>query len=285
MDPFRSCASIDFKAGCETLKPLFPTGPNRASLGIRPIPFVEQAMKPVSLLIVFLFCSQLLCAQALKTIKVHLPAPQKTKEVFQVLKENPDIKFGRYEKYKYKHLIEKGYYKNNQRDSIWSIYSQAGQQVATGYYKADSLVGIWSYFSSKGKLVQRYDYDKDSLLYFDVEEERKFGQAPFVYPDTARDQLPIFIGGRAYMIATLENNIQYPEEAWKQKKTAKVIVRFVVDEVGNTTQVKVDQKVGDGFDEEAIRTIQLFGKGWIPGSQSGRKVKVSFQLPVRFFFK
>ncbi len=87
------------------------------------------------------------------------------------------------------------------------------------------------------------------------------------------------------MIATLENNIQYPEEAWKQKKTAKVIVRFVVDEVGNTTQVKVDQKVGDGFDEEAIRTIQLFGKGWIPGSQSGRKVKVSFQLPVRFFFK
>jgi hypothetical protein len=55
--------------------------------------------------------------------------------------------------------------------------------------------------------------------------------------------------------------------------------------VGNTTRVKVDQKVGDGFDEEAIRTIQLFGKGWIPGSQSGRKVKVSFQLPVRFFFK
>lgn len=242
-------------------------------------------MRALTILIFFHFLSQVLCAQQLKTIKIMVPAPQKTKEVFQVLKENTSIKYGSYRKYKYKHLIERGHYKNNQRDSSWSIYNQDGQQVATGFYKADSLVGIWSYFSTRGKLVQRYDYDSDSLVFFDVEEERKYSQAPFVYPDTAREQLPIFIGGRAYMIALLENNVQYPEEAWKNKKTAKVLVQFVVDTEGNTTLVKVDQKVGDGFDEEAIRTIQLFGKAWIPGSQSGKKVKVSFQLPVRFFFK
>lgn len=198
------------------------------------------------------------------------------------MKDNPEIKHGSYKKYKNKKLIEEGFYKENKKDSTWNIYSQKGYLVASGNYISDSVTGVWNFFSLSNVLVQKYDYEHDSLLYFDINEEKKIGSPPATFPDTAQEQIPIFIGGTAFMFAMIENNMVYPEAALAKSKNANVYVSFEVDTVGNTTNVKSIRPVGDGFDEEAVRLVELFGKSWIPGVQSGKKVRVTYTLPLRF---
>lgn len=224
-------------------------------------------------------------AQKPTTITIKTPAPAKTKEVFQVQKENPAIKNGGYKKYKYKKLIESGYYRNNFKDSSWKIFSQNGTLIANGSYSKDNKTGVWNYFSKTGILVQQYDHDKDSLMYFDITEEKKYGNAPMVFPDTAMEQLPIFIGGTCYMFTLIENNLIYPKEAWLMERKAKVYIMFIVDTYGNTTDVKSEKKVGYGFDEEAIKMVSSFGKAWIPGIQKGKKVNVQYKLPIQYSMK
>jgi hypothetical protein len=223
-----------------------------------------------------------LSSQSLKTLTSKYPSPVRMKEVFQVFKERPAIKNGFYKKYKYKKLIETGFFKENKKDSTWHIYSLTGRLMATGRYEADTLVGIWSYFSTFGTLLQKYDHDKDSLIYFDVKEEKKAGHAPNVYPDTAQAQQPLFIGGTAFMNTLIQNNMIYPKDAYLKVRSATVYITFIIDRSGNTTEVKSIKPIGDGLDEEGIRLVELFGKGWIPGVQKGKKVRVQFNLPIAF---
>jgi antitoxin component YwqK of YwqJK toxin-antitoxin module len=217
-------------------------------------------------------------AQELKTVKIKTPAPVSTKEEFQVFKDKKSVKNGTYKKWKGRNLIETGFFKSNSKDSLWKIYSQKGILIATGNYELNLKTDIWSYFSKSGILVQKYDHDKDTLVYFNLAEEKKFGHAPDIYPDTALEQMPIFIGGISYMNTLIENNIIYPMEALIKDKSASIFVSFVVDTNGNTINVKSISNAGYGFDEEGVRIIEQFGKAWIPGIQKGKKVKVQYKL-------
>ena len=122
----------------------------------------------------------------------------------------------------------------------------------------------------------------DSLIFFDVDEERKYGYAPATYPDTASEQMAVFIGGFLYMQTLLSVNTRYPETAWLAKKQARLMMSFIVDTAGHVTDIVSDQPVGNGFDEEAIRVIKLLDHHWIPGMQGGKKVKVKYRLPITF---
>ena len=223
-----------------------------------------------------------LFSQELKIITFKEPRPDKVKEVFQVYKKYPDIKHGFYKRYKYGVLVEGGFYKDDKKDSTWNIYTLKGQLIASGNYKNDKQTGIWHFYSPTGILVQKYDYDIDSLLFFNVAEEKKFGPASSIYPDTAFEQLPIFIGGISYLNTIIANNMKYPREAWSRSYTTKIYISFHVDTEGNTVDVKSLRKEPYGFDDEGIRIVKLLGKGWIPGVQKGRKVIVQYNLPLNF---
>lgn len=242
-------------------------------------------MKATTILLLLTLILADVYSQPLRTIKVKTPNPIRTKEIFQVKKEMPPIKNGSYKKYKNKKLIEVGFYKDNKKDSIWKIFAQSGQLIATGWFNSDTMIGIWTYYSKQNEIIQKYDHNKDSLIYFYIKEEKKIGNAPNVYPDTAQELMPIFIGGTAYMYTLIENNMVYPKDAWKKLKSAKIFISFTVDTTGNTTDVKSLRPTGDGFDEEGIRLIESFGRAWIPGMQKGKKVRVRYNLPLNFKIK
>jgi TonB family protein len=225
---------------------------------------------------------QIAYSQELKRITIKSPAHIGIKEVFQVLKDSPEIKQGLYKKYKYKKLIEEGYFTNNLKDSTWKEYAMTKQLVGEGKYTAGVKSGVWSYYSKGNILVQQYDYDKPELRYFDVKVERSIGNAPSVFPDTSSEIMPIFIGGTFYMQTYLSNNCMYPEGAFTFSKTAKVYINFVVDEDGNILDVKSLKPAGFGFDEEGIRLVSSMSKAFIPGMQKGKKVKVKFVIPINF---
>ena len=221
-------------------------------------------------------------SQSLIKQKVKKPAPVKTKEIFQVLKNEPSIKQGWYKKYKYNKLIEEGYYNNNKKDSIWKYYNQSGPLVASGKFKEDSMVGVWHYYSYQKSLLQTYNHDVDSLTCYNTHEERKTGSNTIICHDTGALQAPLFIGGDYYMNTLIENNTIYPKQAWFMLKTAKVVVSFIVDTNGYTKKVESIKPAGYGFDEEAIRLIEDFGQAWIPAKENGKRVAFKYSIMLTF---
>ena len=95
------------------------------------------------------------------------------------------------------------------------------------------------------------------------------------------EDMPKFPGGDSALANYLIKNINYPEEALRNKMEGKVFVSFVIDETGNITDVMVVRGVNPLLDAEAVRVVSNMPK-WIPGKQRGRYVKVKYNLPINF---
>ncbi len=92
---------------------------------------------------------------------------------------------------------------------------------------------------------------------------------------------PEFPGGYAALDEYLRQNVHYPEAAAQAKVSGTVLVSYLIDSVGNVTNVKVRKGLGHGCDEEALRVVQKMPR-WKPGTQMGKAIPVSYGLPIRF---
>ena len=95
------------------------------------------------------------------------------------------------------------------------------------------------------------------------------------------EQMPEYPGGMQAMIAFLQTNMKYPEDAAKQKVEGRVMVQFVVETDGSVTDVHVAKQVFPSLDAEAIRVVQAMPK-WTPGKEKGNVVRVKYNLPIVF---
>lgn len=75
--------------------------------------------------------------------------------------------------------------------------------------------------------------------------------------------------------------LEYPAVALENGITGTVIVRFVVEKDGSVTNMQVLRDIGGGCGQAVLKVVEMMPE-WIPGSQQGRKVRVQFNLPVRF---
>ncbi|HEV7349339.1 TonB family protein [Telluribacter sp.] len=98
---------------------------------------------------------------------------------------------------------------------------------------------------------------------------------------TVVEQQPEFPGGIAEMYKFLSKNIKYPSAASRANVTGKVFLTFVVNTDGSIQDVAVLKGLGFGTDEEAMRVVKTMPK-WKPGKQSGRPVRVKYNLPINF---
>jgi periplasmic protein TonB len=93
------------------------------------------------------------------------------------------------------------------------------------------------------------------------------------------EQQPEFPGGNVN--SYLSKNIKYPAAASRANVSGKVFLTFVVNTDGSIQDVSVLKGLGFGCDEEAMRVVKSMPK-WRPGKQSGRPVRVKYNLPVSF---
>ncbi|MFA5196321.1 MAG: energy transducer TonB, partial [Bacteroidales bacterium] len=98
---------------------------------------------------------------------------------------------------------------------------------------------------------------------------------------TVVEEMPSFPGGDEARIKFLKENINYPQMAKESGIQGTVYVTFVVDEKGKVTDVRVLRGIGGGCDEEAVRVVKLM-PSWNAGKQSGKAVRVQFNMPIRF---
>jgi protein TonB len=87
-------------------------------------------------------------------------------------------------------------------------------------------------------------------------------------------------GGMAAWARYLGTNISYPEKATDLGIQGKVVVSFIVDQQGNTSEVQAIQGPEE-LRDEAVRVIKKSGQ-WTPAIQNGRKVKSYKLQPIVF---
>ena len=95
------------------------------------------------------------------------------------------------------------------------------------------------------------------------------------------EQQPEFSGGMAALGQYLSKNLRYPAAAQRANVAGKVFVSFVVNTDGSIQDVQILKGLGFGTDEEAQRVVKGMPK-WRPGKQSGRPVRVKYNLPINF---
>lgn len=88
-------------------------------------------------------------------------------------------------------------------------------------------------------------------------------------------------GGMAGWNKYLSENLRYPPNAQRKGIEGTVIVDFVVNTDGTTTDIEILRSVGGGCDEEVIRIVKGSPK-WTPGMQRGTPVRTRMRLPLRF---
>ena len=96
------------------------------------------------------------------------------------------------------------------------------------------------------------------------------------------EKKPSFMGGDANTFSAWVNqHLEYPEVAWENGVSGRVMLQFTVNPNGSVTDVKVLRGVDPALDKEAVRVISSSPK-WEPGRQRDRAVKVTYTFPVVF---
>lgn len=109
---------------------------------------------------------------------------------------------------------------------------------------------------------------------------------------TLVEQLPVFPAlepadstrpAAQRVVRFLQSDLHFPPTALRDGVQGKVLVSFVVDAEGRTTDIKIAQGLRDDVDAEVLRDARrLAAIRWQPGSQNGRPVRVAFTVPISF---
>jgi protein TonB len=91
-------------------------------------------------------------------------------------------------------------------------------------------------------------------------------------------------GGAAGIVAAIQKAASYPRAALSNGVEGRVYVSFVVNALGDVTDIKIVKGLGFGLDEETIRAIKTLPR-FTPGRQNGQAVSVQFTVPVTFNIK
>ncbi|GAB3563475.1 energy transducer TonB [Spirosoma luteolum] len=103
-------------------------------------------------------------------------------------------------------------------------------------------------------------------------------------PFVAVEQAPSYPGGPEALRQFLSRNLRYPAAATRANISGRVYVTFVVNTDGSLTDIDLLKGIGFGCDEEALRVVQKMAR-WQPGKQSGRPVRVRYNLPIAFLLE
>ena len=96
------------------------------------------------------------------------------------------------------------------------------------------------------------------------------------------DTMPKFQGGDLTKFAYwVQEQIEYPKEAFSQGIGGRVIAEFFIEKDGSVTFSKILKSSHEILSKEVERVIKLSPK-WEPAIQKGEKVRVKFAIPVAF---
>lgn len=155
-----------------------------------------------------------------------------------------------------------------------SGYTFEGKRNDWWYYYTDSFT-VWKKEKYEmGKLKVRMDL---AAIEAETEENKKKAEAEKHWGEIEAE----FKGGIEDWIRYIQKNIDFPDRARKLGKEGSLMLQFVVNTDGTTSDFKLLRSIEYSLDEEAIRLISNSPK-WRPAHQDGRMVKAYRRQPLTF---
>ena len=115
-----------------------------------------------------------------------------------------------------------------------------------------------------------------------VEEIAQDIEAPDNTSSEKPDTMPKFQGGDLTKFAYwVQEQIEYPKEAFSQGIGGRVIAEFFIEKDGSVTFSKILKSPHEILSKEVERVIKLSPK-WEPAIEKGEKVRAKFAIPVQF---
>ncbi len=121
--------------------------------------------------------------------------------------------------------------------------------------------------------IEDTEADEDVMIEIEEEDDEEFFMVV--------ENMPEFPGGDLGLMKYIQKNVKYPPIAKEYNITGKVYVSFIVDKIGNVTNVKIVRGVDKNLDAEALRVVKSLPK-YKPGKQRGKPVRVMFTIPINF---
>lgn len=95
------------------------------------------------------------------------------------------------------------------------------------------------------------------------------------------DHIAEYPGGLKNIEKVIASNLIYPKSLQKDNITGKCIIKFVVDTLGEPTNITVQKSLRGDCDTAAINAVKHL-HGWKPGQLMKKKVPVTLTLPINF---
>jgi len=95
------------------------------------------------------------------------------------------------------------------------------------------------------------------------------------------EKMPMYPGGVNELMSYLAKNIKYPADALAKGIQGRILVRFIVNNVGKIEKTEILRGLNPSCNKEALRVVNAMPE-WTPGEQNGKKVSVYYTLPIVF---
>jgi len=260
-----------------------------------------------AILICFSVASCFIFAQNPETVKfkIKIGSEGRSKIEYYALKSDTSIKHGEYKRYNsLKDLVEVGFYKFGQKDSIWKTYlygkminsigvyknskkeglwnyytnipnSWKPTPLKSGNYYNDSIKGVWTYYHRNGDIEQKFDHTTNSIIYYSKNYENKecIIKENNEIQTTTIDVLPMLIGGSV----TDSENWRKMDSKLMSKLSNNVQdltygFTFWIKPNGETYGYEMTNSVNGNFDKYVIDFFKDNYK-WVPGKNNGQSVE------------
>jgi len=99
--------------------------------------------------------------------------------------------------------------------------------------------------------------------------------------DTTLNIICEFPGGFQKVQEILSKHLVYPLSASKDKIVGKCYIKYVVDTLGNPTNIEVQKSLRPDCDSGAMLAVSHL-TGWKPALLKGRKVPIKMTQPINF---
>jgi TonB family protein len=156
-------------------------------------------------------------------------------------------------------------------------YTIKGKPQKSGQYVRGQKTGIWTTVDKKGKETFREDFGPPDPILAGSDTIKTKHDIVFSFSE----EMPNFPGGEEMLIKFLQNNIHYPPHSKENGIQGTVVLSFVVNVIGEITDLKILKGVAPDINEESIRVVKQMPR-WSPGLMDDEPVNVQYNLPISY---
>jgi len=162
----------------------------------------------------------------------------------------------------------------NVENGLFLFYHRNGAVATRGQYVDGLLSGIWKMYDEKGEIIDSINYnliENNRIVEYDTIYEKN--NSSLIKPDNEQ-----------FKYIEIIKKLYYPISAANRKKSGTVNVEFVLNKIGEVTNMKVLNNVDKDLDREAMRAIAECGFGK-PYENNGRPVNAKVVLRINFMLQ